>query len=303
MFNRILVGVDGREGGRDALALAADLQRLGGGEIVAVHVYLYDRTVPFPDVEGAGVVLQEDLLTRLEAEIRAVGVAARPVIARDLAPTRALHAAAEREDADLIVVGSCHRGGADRVLAGDDAANTLHGSPCAVAVAPRGYAGSAHELRSIGVGYDGSPESHRALDLARRLAERGDAYVRATMVVQPVSPRWAIAARYPGWPPSEASARRRAEAMLERAVAGVRDRVTPEVAVGSAWKTLASSSGDLDLLILGARGYGPLRRIMLGSTSTHLLREAACPVLVLPRGAGAPGHAPRAGADAVTQPA
>src|SRR6266545_8166451 len=125
MFNRILVGVDGREGGRDALALAADLQRLGGGEIVAVHVYLYDRTVPFPEPEGAGVVLQEDLLTRLEAEIRAVGVAARPVIARDLAPARALHAAAEREDADLIVVGSCHLAGADRVLAGDDAANTL----------------------------------------------------------------------------------------------------------------------------------------------------------------------------------
>jgi nucleotide-binding universal stress UspA family protein len=303
MFNRILVGVDGREGGRDALALAADLRRLGGGDIVAVHVYLYDRTVPFPEPEGAGVVLQEDLLTRLEAEIRTVGVSARPVIARDLAPARALHAAAEREDADLIVVGSCRRAGADRVLTGDDAASTLHGSPCAVAVAPRGYAESPHELKSIGVGYDGSSESHRALDLACRLAERADAYVRATMVVRPVSPTWAIAARYPGWPPSEASARRRAEEMLEHAVAGVRDRVTPEVAVGSAWKTLASSSGDLDLLIVGSRDYGPVRRVILGSTATHLLREAACPVLVLPRGAGAPDHAPGAEAGEVTHSA
>lgn len=33
-------------------------------------------------------------------------------------------------------------------------------------------------------------------------------------------------------------------------------------------------------------------RVVLGSTSTHLIREAACPVLVLPRGATAPCDAP-----------
>jgi nucleotide-binding universal stress UspA family protein len=303
MFKRILVGVDGREGGRDALALAATLQRVGGGEIVAAHVYLYDRTVPFPDTQQLEVVLQEDLLTTLEAELRASGVAARAIIARDLAPARALHAAAERERADLIVVGSCHRAGADRVLAGDDATSTLHGAPCAVAVAPHGYAEDAHDLRLIGVGYDGSPESDRALDLACRLAERADAYVRATTVVQPASPVWLTPSRYPGLPRTLAAARRRGQEMLERAIAGAGERVTPEIAVGKGWQILASSSGDLDLLIVGSRDYGPLRRVILGSTSTHLFREAACPVLVLPRGVAGPDDTTRTGGGAVTHAA
>ena len=37
----------------------------------------------------------------------------------------------------------------------------------------------------------------------------------------------------------------------------------------------------------GSRDYGPVRRLMLGSTSTRLVREAPCPVLVLTRGAEA----------------
>jgi nucleotide-binding universal stress UspA family protein len=269
MFKRIVVGVDGRAGGRDALALGAALQRAAGGELVAVHVYTYDRTVPLADADAAEAGLKEDLLTKLESDLRAVGVSARTVIARDLAPARALQAAAEREGADLVVIGSCHRAGMDRVLTGDDAARTLHGSPCAVAVAPHGYAEQPHRLSLIGVGYDGSHESHRALQLACDLAERAGAYVRATMVVHP-------------------GGGHAGQERLEHAIAEFGDRVTPEVAVGKSWHALASSSSDLDLLVVGSRGYGPLRRVVLGSTSTHLLREAACPVLVVSRDAMAP---------------
>jgi nucleotide-binding universal stress UspA family protein len=42
MFNTIVVGVDGREGGRDALALAERLKSVFGGEVIAVHAYQYD---------------------------------------------------------------------------------------------------------------------------------------------------------------------------------------------------------------------------------------------------------------------
>jgi hypothetical protein len=44
--------------------------------------------------------------------------------------------------------------------------------------------------------------------------------------------------------------------------------------------------------VVGSRGWGPVRRILLGSTSARLMREAHCPVLVLPRGAatGEPGE-------------
>jgi nucleotide-binding universal stress UspA family protein len=48
---------------------------------------------------------------------------------------------------------------------------------------------------------------------------------------------------------------------------------------------LASSSGDLDLLVVGSRAHGPVRRVLLGSTSTRMFREASCAVLVVPRSA------------------
>jgi hypothetical protein len=46
---------------------------------------------------------------------------------------------------------------------------------------------------------------------------------------------------------------------------------------------LARRSADLDLLIVGSRGHGPVRRFLLGSTSSRLVREASCPVLIVPR--------------------
>src|SRR5215207_2906843 len=45
MFNTIVVGVDGREGGRDALALAGFLQPKFGSDLIAVFAYHHD---PFP---------------------------------------------------------------------------------------------------------------------------------------------------------------------------------------------------------------------------------------------------------------
>ena len=62
---------------------------------------------------------------------------------------------------------------------------------------------------------------------------------------------------------------------------------TGEVVTGNPATELAYAGNDLDLLVTGSRNYGPVRRLMLGSTSTRLVHEAPCPVLVLTRGAEA----------------
>jgi len=85
-------------------------------------------------------------------------------------PGRGLHEQAEAQGADLIVVGSCSRGLLGRAMLGDDTRAALNGTPCAVAVAARGYATASTPLMRIGVGYDGSPESTAALAVARELA-------------------------------------------------------------------------------------------------------------------------------------
>ena len=76
------------------------------------------------------------------------------------------------------------------------------------------------------------------------------------------------------------------ELALNRAAASVSKDLHAETAllVGDPVLVLEhEASRGLDLLVLGARGYGPLRRVFLGSVSTEVVCHAPCPVLVVPR--------------------
>ena len=57
---------------------------------------------------------------------------------------------------------------------------------------------------------------------------------------------------------------------------------------GLAGEELAAFGDQLDLLVVGSRGYGPVKRLVLGSTSEYLERHARCSLIVLPRVAAGP---------------
>jgi nucleotide-binding universal stress UspA family protein len=57
---------------------------------------------------------------------------------------------------------------------------------------------------------------------------------------------------------------------------------------GDPAEVLVNRSRDLDLLVVGSRGYGPLRHALVGNVSWDVMRKAACPVLVVPRSADQP---------------
>jgi nucleotide-binding universal stress UspA family protein len=80
----------------------------------------------------------------------------------------------------------------------------------------------------------------------------------------------------------EADARER----MTEAVDQVRSAVSTEgeFAVGDPADVLAQKSADVDLLVTGSRGYGPMGAVLLGGTTHRLVSAAACPVLVVPRG-------------------
>jgi nucleotide-binding universal stress UspA family protein len=283
MFTKIIVGVDARAGGRDALALADALARLSGAGLVALHAYPWDYYVSrgaSSEFEGA---LHGAAMETLEGELERAGVSARAIAVADGSPARVLHLAAEREHADLIVVGSAHRGRIGRVLAGDVTASTLHSSPCPVVVAPAGYAQRGGRLETIGVGYDGSPESRAALDLARTIAQAAGARLRILDIVKPPAHDGLFAAHGPEWNEEARIRRELAEARVQRAVADVGAVATGEVIHGEPADELAFVGNSLDLLVTGSRNYGPIRRLTLGSTSSKLVHRAPCPVLVTTR--------------------
>jgi nucleotide-binding universal stress UspA family protein len=76
--------------------------------------------------------------------------------------------------------------------------------------------------------------------------------------------------------------------VIDGLVRDARDRIAaldaePHTAYGAVGEILASYSASVDLLVLGSRGYGPIGRLVHGSTSNELARTARCPLLILPR--------------------
>jgi nucleotide-binding universal stress UspA family protein len=186
---------------------------------------------------------------------------------------RTLHVLAERLRSDLIVVGSTRRGLLGRVMLGDDTLAALDGASCAVAIAPTGYDELPHQIARIGVGYDGSPDSERALALARRLAGELSAHLAALEVVS--IPAYLLLG--PG-----VGDRASIDALIRDArgrVASLGD-VEPHGAYGDAAEELTLYSASLDLLVVGSRGYGPVGRLVYGAVAQRLARTARCPLLV-----------------------
>jgi nucleotide-binding universal stress UspA family protein len=276
MFKNVLVGVDDRQGGRDAIALATHLaDEAGKLTLLNVHSGVLrpvDAVSP-----GAVSAERERSHSLLEAERERAGVQAELLSVVSTSPGRGLHQQAEEQNADLIVVGSCSRGAFGRAMLGDDTRAALNGSPCAVAVAAHGYSDAPAPIAKVGVGYDGSPESEAALTMAQELAKPTRASVIALEAVS--LPTYA----YTGIvPPAIGESM---DAMIKEATE--RMRAMPDVegraVYGFAGEELAALGNELDLLVVGSRGYGPVKRLVVGSTSEYLERHARCSLLVLPR--------------------
>ena len=273
MFKRVIVGVDGDSGGRDAIAVAR-LLVAADGRLALAHVH---ELTPVRGASGAyGSAESAESMRLLEAERAAAGVDADLLTVTASSVGRGLHYLAEAQQADLLSVGSSTRSFVGRVLVGDLSRAALVGAPCAVAVAPLGYADGGSAIARVGVGYDGSPESERALAFARGLAAHLGAALTALTVVEPA--RYTSVVR--GLARGEASAHELEDATREL---DALDGVEGEVASGLAGEELALFSARVDLLVVGSRGYGPIRSLMLGGTAVHLASNARCPLLVLPR--------------------
>ena len=292
-MTKIIVGVDESERAKDAVALAVRLARGSDAELVLVCVYPYDDTPGRGAYTGYREFLREDALTALERAAdtlpEARGLQRRAV--PDISPARAIQEIATRERASLIVIASSRRGGVGRVLAGTTAERLLHGAPCPVVVAPAGYAMTpGGPIATIAVGYDGSPESEAALTGAVTLARSLGARLRVIEVLDVMWVGTPALMSGPGYVMQPDDLEERARRHVAEKVAGLPGDVAaqPQVLTGQPEPLLAEQSEHADLFVVGSRGYGPHRAVLLGSVSGRLVRDAACPVLVVPRGIEAP---------------
>lgn len=278
MFNKVLIATDEQTSGRDAIALARRLVSPTGKVILAnVHPRFGARE----DDDGGAFegVEREVALDFLDSVNRELGLNAEVCSIGSNRVGAGMHRLADRTQADLLVLGSSAGGRKGRILLTDETRHAIDGAPCAVAVAPLGYADAYGPIMEIGIAYNGSGESRSAIGVARALAHELGAGLTAFEALP--LPIYDIS---PGvWSTLEEVIRNQRKAACDRIAEETGLRAS--AACGDTVDELAMFSGIVDLLVVGSRSYGPLGRLVHGSTTHRLLRYARSPLLILTRGA------------------
>lgn len=301
MSNRpaVVVGVDGSEQAYTAAAWALDAAARRHLPLDVIHSW----SIPLPPV-GMGpapVGLSDDRIRDAAQSVLDDAVERLQATAPDVTingslypgtPAAALLDAAET--ATLVVVGSS---GLDRVtefILGSVTQQVVTHSDCPVAVVPSSESVESVEpgleTGRVVVGIDGSELSVDATRIA--FEEASMRHAGLTLLHVWNAPAYDTAGVVmPDTLLLEEAHSDELRAMAET-VAGLGERY-PDVQVeqrlrqGRPAKVLAESSRGAALVVVGSRGHGGFKSMLLGSTSRSLLHHAACPVLIV-----RPGTAP-----------
>jgi nucleotide-binding universal stress UspA family protein len=276
----IAVGLDSRRHDRDALALAARLQRALGGRLVLAHAIPPAPLMGSLELEYAGQARHNglELLSRAR---RRIDAASKTCLLDTWPPAYALRRLAEDERANTVVLASSHQGAFGRIVPGSTASHLLAHAPCAVAVAPVDYAEFApSRISVVGVAYDVTPEADRALEVAAGAARVLAAPLRLYHAIHAIPDG-------PGWDEYRKCMHEVAQAILD---AGLRTipsdiKATARMLEGHTADVIANAArcDGIDLLYVGSRGYGPVREALFGGVTGGLLQTSRCPLVIVPR--------------------
>ncbi len=290
-----MVGVDGSATSREALRWATGLGEALAAEVVAIHALgLLDR---WHDPDASARSWRRTLCALVERTWCAPLARSRGlhrVEVRDGDPVDVLLAAIEDEHADLLVVGSRGVGDRPELALGSTSLHLLQAARVPVLVVPdrrpEAAAADALRLRHVLVGVDHSQASRAALELGADLAVALGGSLSVLEVVEYVPPFPLDEPTEPG-DGHQGRVAEAAMALLEAEVRGVRARdvgVQVIVRSGDPAATLLEVADDVDadLMVVGTRGRGGPRELLLGSVARTVADRARRPTLVVPDAAG-----------------
>lgn len=301
-ITRIAVGVDGYPEGRDAVVLGVALAGATHAELMLVSVHP-DPLVVLP--QGMNWKSLRGQAEEILHEIRnSLAPGSRTAVETDFSVARALQRVVDRERRELLVVGSSRHAPDGHVRIGKRTRQLLCHSESALAIAPRGmHEQTDVQIQSVGVGYDGGPEAQAALALAAEVAggcgakllvrgvvddrvhELGWSRLGTGAVIDP-TPGWSAVGSdgvTADWDELVQATEKSLRARVDESLVEIGATAESEVVQGRPATALLELSEQVDLLVIGSRRWGPVARLVLGSTGEAVLHDATCSVLVVPR--------------------
>jgi nucleotide-binding universal stress UspA family protein len=299
-IRRILCPVDFSEHSRRALDHAQAVAAWYDAAVTVLHVAPLMPVAAYAPMSGlppyVGLAPEaRQALMRSMREFAAGGQASVPVECEigDGHPPAVIVATAEAISADLLVLGTHGRSGFDRWVLGSVTETVLRKARCPVLTVPTHAGGVAEPavFRRIVCAVDFSECAMRALEYATSLAERAHASltvvhvielppdvpreVHETVMLGPRNQREYIALA------EEAGRARLADALPDRVRASL--TVDTVLAAGKPYREIlrVAAEHSADLIVVGVHGRGAIDRMLFGSTTQHLVRQASCPVLTI----------------------
>ncbi|MFG2088533.1 MULTISPECIES: universal stress protein [unclassified Spirillospora] len=264
----LLVGYDDSDDARFALGWALAEARLRHCPVTVCHVWSPPWDAGIDELTAdlfhsrANRMLRDAVAV---ARRRHHGVPVRTLLIRGFPVTELRHASAQ---ADLLVAGSRGLGTIGHLLGSVSAGVAAHAlSPVVIARPPLAH----RPARPIVAGFDGSDLAHEALRVA---------YLEAELHGAPLIVLRALA---PDAGPDDAQASRldRETGRLGAAHPSVRCRV--ETSFDKPRGALLNAAQDAGILVVGSRGAGGVRGLVLGSVSQYLVRHAPCTTIIAHR--------------------
>ena len=294
-LNHILCPIDFSEYSTRALRYAATMARRYGAELRVLHVM-----PPLPPstssllAEVGRVVTERNLNAAIE-KVRTPDLKVKGELIESGAADTAILEQAEAFDADLVITGSHGRSGVARAMLGSVVEALLHKCRRPMLAIPSHCDAARLEsitMREIVCAVDFAAASLTGLAYALALAEEADAHLTLLHVID-VPPELLARPEPPYGAVDVDAVRAEAEAdalnRLRKLVPQhARDYCTIETSVleGGVSRQVLRLAQDrhADLIAIGVHGRNALDLAVFGSNSRDILRQACCPVLIVPAG-------------------
>ncbi|MFI6579123.1 universal stress protein [Nocardiopsis sp. NPDC050513] len=295
----VVVGVDGTPAAHAALEWAAEAAARRGAQLRIVHgmgepsvVVTHgspERRAAAEEALGYARNLLQDAADLVRGTHPGVDVVT--VLAAEEAPSALM---GEARHKDVIVVGSKGMGAVRAILHGSVSVRATSEAPCPVVFVPAHEdeptppEGPAEPRGRIVVGVDGSDSSRRALRFGLREALLADASVQVVNSWEVPLPADTAALEADAREAHEEVFDRQSEEIVAGVLAEVIDDRTEDLDISAVRmqadpvEALLEAGRDADLIVVGSRGRGGVRGLLLGSVSQGVLHHSPVPVAVLP---------------------